>query len=344
MLCARLGSLPVRLVSIGIGPVLLHSRIGEMTLEFRLVPAAGFVAIYPVAKVRSRWMLLFLVGGFIGNVAVIVLLAWLDKFTALPKAIRDYIGPVVFVQLFMIGINLFPFRTKVEGYDSDGLQLWRLFRRLRAGAVDVDAVYAAMLSPYCDGHPPHALATAASSRLIYHLFRPDQWTSDDARRDARDALLRELERGSLRREEELLVLNSLVGDGLIAGDSDSLHQLDEWTREALQRGPHVKPLLVSRGSVLVMLGRFEEGKALLDPVATEAAPDAAVKPPIIVSFDTLLAQTFLARAEHALGAYVAARHWAATAHKTLEALTTTPAQPLLTAMVDRMDTELVGAD
>lgn len=179
MLCARLGSLPVRLVSIGIGPVLLHSRIGEMTLEFRLVPAAGFVAIYPVAKVRSRWMLLFLVGGFIGNVAVIVLLAWLDKFTALPKAIRDYIGPVVFVQLFMIGINLFPFRTKVEGYDSDGLQLWRLFRRLRAGAVDVDAVYAAMLSPYCDGHP----ATCVSNgRVIASDLSPFQARPVDQRR------------------------------------------------------------------------------------------------------------------------------------------------------------------
>jgi hypothetical protein len=50
-------------------------------------------------------------------------------------------------------------------------------------------------------------------------------------------------------------------------------------------------------------------------------------------------QTFLARAEFALGARAAAVGWAAAARKTLEAAPALPILPALTAMVDRLATE-----
>ena len=65
----------------------------------------------------------------------------------------------------------------------------------------------------------------------------------------------------------------------------------------LRLGPKVKTLIASRGAVLIELGRYHEGKALLETVAfAEGAPLA----------DSLLNRIFLARAEHALGNAAAA--------------------------------------
>jgi hypothetical protein len=47
-LCAVLSNIPVRLVSMGVGPLLLHGRVGETQLEWRLLPLAGYVAPYPI--------------------------------------------------------------------------------------------------------------------------------------------------------------------------------------------------------------------------------------------------------------------------------------------------------
>ena len=50
--CAVLSNIPVRLISMGVGPLLLHGRVGETQLEWRLVPLAGYVAPYPILTDR----------------------------------------------------------------------------------------------------------------------------------------------------------------------------------------------------------------------------------------------------------------------------------------------------
>jgi hypothetical protein len=66
----------------------------------------------------------------------------------------------------------------------------------------------------------------------------------------------------------------------------------------------------TRGAALVELGRHDEGKALLTPLA---APDQAT------SFDSFMSRGFLALAEHGLGNDAAARQLADAARATAEA-------------------------
>lgn len=78
-----------------------------------------------------------------------------------------------------------------------------------------------------------------------------------------DALIRELERGVLSDQEEMLVLDVLLTYGVVCDAQRLRPHLDQWSTRALALGPDIVPLLRTRGAVLVSLGRHEEGKALL---------------------------------------------------------------------------------
>jgi hypothetical protein len=128
LLCAMLGSIPIRLMSVGVGPVLLRGRIGETWLELRLLPVSGFVSPYPVVSPRKRWLVLLLLGGVLGNAALIAVIIWLESVGAVSTVTNVAWGPIIFAQIVDIVVNLFPFRAKAgkTPVESDGLQLLRL--------------------------------------------------------------------------------------------------------------------------------------------------------------------------------------------------------------------------
>src|SRR5205085_2712050 len=105
LLCAVAGSIAVRLISIGVGPLLLRLRIGETWFELRLVAAAGFVSIYPLGIVSKFRQALFLLGGVLANASVLVVVAALGLLGAFPAWLAewgDLIAPIVFMQAYMI--------------------------------------------------------------------------------------------------------------------------------------------------------------------------------------------------------------------------------------------------
>ncbi len=92
MLCAVLLSLPIRLISIGIGPLLWRGRIGETRFELRAVPLSGFVGCYPQPFIRKISTLVFQLGGVLGNVALVGLVAVVDRPGVVPDPWQDYLG------------------------------------------------------------------------------------------------------------------------------------------------------------------------------------------------------------------------------------------------------------
>jgi hypothetical protein len=303
LLAAIVGSIPIRQLSVGVGPVLLRGRVGGAQLELRLLPFSGFVSPRYVTGLRKGPLLLFLLGGVLANVALICLLAFLDAVGAirkLPQLVRDGLGPLVFAQLFLIVVNLIPFRVMIHGtrMASDGLQVLRLLRSSRATGT----AYLAALDRY--GDERLLRPSQAMPRIAQQLARSERWVDKEIRRDVEEALLEELAQGGLTRAEEMLVLDALITDGLLYGDPELRPRLDEWSRRALQLGPQVQTLLGSRGAVLVELGRYGEGKALLE----KAAPANRSDP-----FGSVMNDIFLARAEHALGNTAAARRLITTA-------------------------------
>jgi hypothetical protein len=264
-------------------------------------------------------------------VAVICVVAGLDAAIAAPEETGEFLGPVVFAQLYLIVVSLVPVRGTVDGarLPSDGLQLLQLLRRSRDEPAQARTAYAALLSGYSNGKAPPTM-TAASSRVLYHAaFVAEGTVDEEGRRDSREALLRELASGDLVREEKMLALDSLVTEGLISGDPELRAHLDDWSLQALELGPEVPTLLGSRGAALVEIGRYEEGKALLAPLVAAAEES---KP-----FDSLMSQAFLARADRALGDEAAARQRASAARTIAEAI---PASPRVMAMLARLETEM----
>jgi hypothetical protein len=328
MLCAAIVSIQIRLIAVGVGPLLWRRRFGETWFELRLLPLSGFVAPYPAVNFRwYRWAL-FLLGGVLGNVAVVFLVAGLDAAGVAPKPADETLGPVVLVQLYLIVVNLVPFRARVglARIPSDGLRLLQLLWGFQDEAAQLRAAHAAALSKYSNGNVQLTM-NSDSSRILHNMTSFQLATNEDSRRDFREALLRELESGNLLREEKMFVLDGLVTDGLISGDPAVRDHIDEWSQHALALGPEFSTLLGSRGAVLVELGRYEAGKALLEPLV--AAHQGK-------SFDSLMSQAFLARAERALGDPEAARRLANAARSTSNAYQATPR---ITAMLSRLEVE-----
>jgi hypothetical protein len=296
LLCARICSIPVGQFGIGSGPVVLRRRVGGAQLVLRLVPVGGLVMPAVLPDPQKRWtMAFFFVGGVLGNIAAIGAVIALHVAGAAPVVLYNEAGMPLIVaqagilvgtQLFFIILSLIPHRASLDGRPmaSDGLQLLRLL----SGGFH----YAIVLEPYRHSATRLSMTSPASSRIANQLARADRRTSEDARREVWAALRRELVEGGLPAEEEMLVLDALVTDGLIFADPTVRPELDQWSLRALQLGPKVKTLIGSRGAVLVELGRYQEGKQLLETVAfsSDAAP-----------FDALMSQVFLARAAHALG-------------------------------------------
>ena len=330
---AAIGSIPIRLIVVGLGPLLWRGRFGETWVELRVWPFVGFVRPYPVVNSRWYWWVLFLFGGVLGNAAVICLVAGLDAVGAVPKQAGNFLGPIVFAQLFVIVVNLVPSRATVGGtrVPTDGLQLLRLLWQRRDEAAQLRAYYAAALSNYSNGNLQLTMSPASSRVLSHHLSLHDLTIDADARRDSREALVRELEGHDLMREERMFAFDALVTDGLISGDPAVRPRLDEWSRQALALGPELPTMLGSRGAVLVELGCYEKGKALLAFLA--AAKDAN-------PFDALMTHAFLARAERALGDEAAARQFAEVARTTADAI---QASPRMMAMLARFETEVPPA-
>jgi hypothetical protein len=324
-LFAVLLSLPIRVISIGFGPVLWRGRIGETHFQLHAMPLSGYVGCYPQPVVRMLPSLLFLVGGVLGNVALVGLVGAVFKARVLSDAALDGLGLIVLVQYFIIVLSLAPYWTTVDGLrvGSDGMQLWQLVAGPWRGPTQVGLLYAAMLDRY--GGADRAPLRRANARLIYQMLRPDRRDDIGARRDFQDAVQRELSRGALSREETIMALDALVTSGLMYRDPALRAHLDAWSQEALRLGPDIATLRGSRGAVLVELGRYQEGKALLLPLVDAQPGD---------SFDTFMSCVSLAHAEHAMGNVAAARAFATMARDNVEAI------PQAAFLLSRLDAEL----
>ncbi len=325
---AYAGSIPVRLLSVGAGPSLLQTRIGEISIELRLVPLCGFAGLYPAGIARKYATMLFAIGGILGNVALIGIVACLDKVGLVPRWAYDWVGPVVLVQLYFIAVNSFPFTERRRGLPSDGLLLLRLLKRPAREPTADGLAYAARLAAYSGNADRQPSESAASSRISYQLRRADGSTDKDVRREVSEALRRELARGGLPREEELLVLDGLIGAALVFEEPATRPELDEWSRRALELAPGLETIRGSRGAALAVLGRHQEAKAMLEPLAAGAAS----------SFDALMSQIFLARAEFGLGNVDTARRWARSAQTIAAAWQLLPAD--IETLLARTDAQL----
>jgi peptidase M50-like protein len=331
--CGRAASIQIQHVWLGRGPLLFYHRFGETTFELRLNLRAGGAAVpfRPLRYNRYAWMF-FTLGGAIANATLLALLLlafkipWSGNIVADP---RWGLAGAAAAQVMLIVRNLRPHSWVHDGraINSDGAILWSLMREKNKDAMEQGAYFVGMLRRYASGAEPEFTASLAAERIFSHIVRVDRSTDERVRREVDDALLRELKRGGLSKEEELLTLDALMTDAVLYEDPALLAQIDAWSLRALALGPEVKTLHGTRGAALVALKCYDEAKILLTPLTGEDAD----------AFDRLLSKTFLARAEHGLGNTAAARTLIAQAQTICDS---GPPRPAAAALVARVAKEV----
>jgi hypothetical protein len=334
LICARAMGIPVRQVTVGTGPLLFGRRFGETRLELRLFPTGGYVLHYPATLVHRGRRALVLSGGVLANATAIA--AIFTGWNEVPALADDVIVPIVFMQVWIIFVNLLPRTVRVGDIriGSDGLQLLELRSMASGEPTAAGKHYLQLIANYADGGAPPL--TGASSRVMYQVARIDRWADSAAGREPVEALprepvealLRELQPGILSAAEEAFIIDLLLTHALARGDKFLRPRLDALSQRALTLAPSAT-LSGSRGAALVEIGRYAEGKAILETLITGDG---------LSEFDIFMTEVHLARAEQGLGNRDAAARWAAAARRSAEVYST-PTTPMMLA---RMDVELAA--
>ncbi|MGO9486565.1 MAG: site-2 protease family protein [Rhodomicrobium sp.] len=324
-ICAKLTGLPVRFVRAGGGPA-LRFRLHETEFSLGLLPAGGYVMLYPALDFHRGRQTLFTLGGVLGNVLLLFLLAKLDG--GLPDDSPAHAIPWVMMsaQILLIVSSVIPGRLKAMGKDlsSDGRTLLKIWLNK---PPHLRLHWEATLSQY-GGAGALAATDAARARILYHHLYAESRGSAAAREESNAALERELQRGGLTPPEELLVLDMLVTIGLFARDPALHGKMDVWSQRAFAIGEDLPTIRGSRGSVLCLLGRHGEARAMLETVLA----DGAVSP-----FDALMTKIFMARASAGLGEMSEASRLIGEARVEAPAA---GAEPRVLSLVAAMDAEI----
>jgi hypothetical protein len=236
----------IAFLSIGAGPRLFGGKFGELQWEFRALPFSGFVVPRRVVVSTPR-MILFYLGGILGNAAVIGVVAVLDQFGLLqkwPAFTKEGASPFVFVQVISIVVNLTPFRFRLAGsrllMRSDGLRIFDLVRGFFKRKPETDPAYQALFQRYHTGGPLRPSAVAP--QIIEQLRRDEKaWPQVKA------FLLETLDSAALPPAEELHLLDKLLTAGLANSTSGRCAPLrsPRTSRPSSAAGARCSPSLVA---------------------------------------------------------------------------------------------------
>jgi hypothetical protein len=144
-----------------------------------------------------------------------------------------------------------------------------------------------------------------------------------------------LDSNAMSLEERLLSIGLLITRALISRDPMLGRHLDAWAQELAALDPDGTLTAGTRGIVLVELGQFAAGKALLDTIAR---PGYTPSDPFGTA-DYITTHAFIARAEGALGDRRAGRRRLTEVRR---AIATNMAYETLRPLIDRVDTELAA--
>jgi Peptidase family M50 len=328
---AALASLPIRRVRIGTGEVWLRTRLGAAELELRMMPLGGFVWIAAGRTTSRPRLVAFMLGGIAANAALLGVTIWLWR--SVPGLPEDPLAGFAIAQVSLIAGSLIPLWGRAFGirFANDAMQVLLLLRGRHS--LDVHLTYEDLLAHYAPGRVPRM--TEASRVLREHITGGGYWYDRNARRRLLDAAQAELGGTVISPEERLLILNVLISTALASRDPAFCGNLHDWTRRIAELDPDGALTTGTRGVVLVELGRFAAGKAILD---TLAKTDVDSSDPF-EACDQIVIQAFIARAEGALGEARAGRRRLVDVRRAIGA---NSAYEWLRPLVERIDRELIA--
>jgi tetratricopeptide (TPR) repeat protein len=305
----------VRLIRLGIGPVILARRVRTTRLELCALPFGGLtigVPKRPWASVRLREWTFYAAGPATNVIVSLVLyrLLWKDLGNG---TLREFVATAAGVNVFEAAVNLIPARSS-DGLRTDGYSLLTIPFRTRA---EVEALQIAIesqiiLDTLDGGHMTRALEAAqdlrrraphlASAAFPLSLVLLRQARYDEARGVLREALAQSNEPIQVARVQGQIALVSAMG-----GRVEDLPEADRFSADALEALPGIAGAKGIRGAVLVRLGRCAEAVPLLERALALSSG--------YFDRDAASLRVFLARALRGIGRHDEAERFAAAARR-----------------------------
>ncbi len=276
LLAARAVGVHVPVVSFGGGLRTKVLRFGSTFLILSPTPSEGLIvpAYSSPEHFRKKAFAILLGGPLLNTLAA---LAGLMLHTAMQDNLTDAAGMALYFWIatngFMAIANLWPFteNTPFGERQSDGLQIWRLFRKTDGEVDDVVEQHSLVLASleYHLGCHEKALAiletviersddsAVAQSLITATLAETDQLV--------RGIVLsrRYLESPDLNPMERSILQNNLAYMLYLSGDQSKLAEADELSAGAIEVLPMMLGVRSTRACILIAMGRFEEGVDLL---------------------------------------------------------------------------------
>jgi len=330
LLAAKLNSWPIQRLTLGQGRQLFTFKPGQMEIEIRLIPFGGRAKVNPIFQERKLHQLVFHSAGIAANLFLLVgFLVSLTVFD-MPQAYRHLCIGLSFAQIWLTILNLWPRTILVNGslIGSDGFNI----RNIVSGRQDQEL--AALPKSLENFLKPYAQDSNASYTLSPYSFLLLQLVHDYDHLDlsqkiqrTEELYLEEQRIGRITTQEELWLLDALLTNMLLQDVIDNLSRLEELSTRAITIGRNSAAIRQTCSGIFVELNRHRDAKKLL----ISAMPEPEEK------FASTMCSISLARIEHALGNFVAAKQLAEKAHS----LSKEDSNPQnFEALLKRMDTEL----
>jgi tetratricopeptide (TPR) repeat protein len=280
---ARAVGIDIAEITIGHWRKLFSVQMGAVRVIVRAAPDSGYVIIRQSLKLFSPFPVSLLLSAGIIAESVVIVAAWQwhhhPKF--FPLLFQGAAAEYFRLCIFWIGglhvlTSLWPSNSSIGGslLPSDGMQLLSLWKdradRPRARALFVKCQEVNRLATAREFESALELTESLSKQHPENLslakaigtFRAELGDIDGALQ-AWEALLK---RSGLPLNELVELLDSLSCLPLYHGRIDLLVRADAWSNEALRHAPLAITLKGTRGSVLIELGRLDEGINLLREV------------------------------------------------------------------------------
>jgi tetratricopeptide (TPR) repeat protein len=272
---AKLLGLRVFGVQVGVGRSVWSGKFLNMTWAIHLVPLAGFtfVGVKPMPAVRWRIFFTYLAGPAVHVVLAALFFIQRQSLFAYSIGARAYTALVV-VNLALFIANLYP-RKLPSLAETQGTDGWHLARALFSPESELQKIYSAsyameawhayLESDYDAARKwvDRALTTAPDSFSARTMLGLIQMGRGDYSA-ARVTFQRLLETEDAKQPGyRYLMLNNLAYVNALSNDASLLPEADQLSADAFACLPWIPAIVGTRGTVLVEMGRFEEGIALL---------------------------------------------------------------------------------
>lgn len=277
-LTSRALGLRVFKIFLGVGKTLFTRTVFGFETEFGLFPFGGRTLIAHRKKtgIRCRAFGSVLAGPAVNlalGAAVLLFMPWeqLWRFDALQQGMA--LGQVFFYANFaVLALNLLPWAvaTPLGMAPSDGKALWQaLFGKQDPGAVHAQWFFLEGVMLQQSGKPAEAMIwyergldqypenlglLAQRARCLCELQR---W------QEARQVQLTLLAREDLSLDARAYLLNVVAYSDVVLGGEEMLPEADRYSLEAMAALGWNPAIKSTRGAVLVLLGRIQEGLPLL---------------------------------------------------------------------------------